>query len=58
MMRTIIPIPPIQCVKLLQKSIDFGIDSISINIDDPVVVKPETDSKIALTTDGMDCENR
>ena len=42
-----IPIPPIQWVKLLQKRIDFGIELISLNIDAPVVVKPDAVSKKA-----------
>ena len=48
-----IPIPPIQWVRLLHKSTDFGRDSISVRMDAPVVEKPETDSKNALTKEGM-----
>jgi len=47
------PIPPIQCVKLLQNNNDFGSDSISVNMEAPVVVKPETDSNNAFTKEGM-----
>ena len=42
------PIPPIQCVKLLQNKIDRGNISTSVNIEAPVVEKPETDSNNAL----------
>lgn len=48
-----IPIPPIQCVKLRQKRIDLGIDSISVNIVAPVVVKPDVVSKNAFTKSGI-----
>jgi hypothetical protein len=53
-----IPIPPIQCVRLLQNRIDFGRDSMSVRIDAPVVVKPETDSKKALKNEGIEREMR
>ena len=45
--RTIIPIPPIHWVTLLQKSKPLGKDSISFKIDAPVVVKPDMVSKKA-----------
>ena len=45
--KTRTPIPPIQCVRLLQKDIPIGRDSISVNIVEPVVVKPDTVSKKA-----------
>ena len=45
--------PPIQCVKLLQKRIEYGMISTLVRIDDPVVVKPEEDSKKALMNDGI-----
>lgn len=48
-----IPIPPIQWVKLLQKRMLLGKASISVRIDDPVVVKPDTDSKKAFVKEGM-----
>ncbi len=48
-----IPIPPIQWVKLLQKRMPLGKASISVKMDDPVVVKPETDSKNAFVKEGM-----
>jgi hypothetical protein len=54
--RTIIPIPPIQCVKLLQNKIEFGNTSISVRIEAPVVENPETDSKYASMKDGIDPE--
>ena len=41
------PIPPTQCVKLLQNSMPLGRLSMSVRIDAPVVEKPETDSKKA-----------
>ena len=50
---TIIPIPPIQCVKLRQKSIPRFRLSTSVNIEAPVVVNPLTVSKNASTTDGI-----
>jgi hypothetical protein len=52
------PIPPIQCVWLLQKRIPLGILSISIRMEDPVVVNPETDSKKAFVNPGIACENK
>ncbi len=39
------PIPPIQCVKLLQNNIERGNPSISVSMLAPVVVKPDTVSK-------------
>lgn len=51
--KTIIPSPPIQCVKLLQKRIENGRDSTSENIDAPVVVNPDDDSKNASTNEEM-----
>ena len=45
-MNTKTPIPPIQWEKLLQNRIPFGKISMFVNIDAPVVVKPDTDSKI------------
>jgi hypothetical protein len=36
---------------------DLGKDSISVNMEEPVVVKPDTDSKNALIKCGMDPEN-
>src|SRR5659263_175537 len=38
----IMPIPPIQCVRLRQKSIDLGRLSTFVNIEAPVVVNPDT----------------
>jgi hypothetical protein len=46
---TIIPIPPIQWVILLQNKIPGGNDSMSEKMVAPVVVNPETDSKKAST---------
>jgi hypothetical protein len=51
--RTIIPIPPIQCVKLRQNKMDFGSASMSVKMEEPVVVNPDTDSKNALINEGM-----
>ena len=45
--------PPIQWVMLRQNNIDLGKASISVSIDDPVVVNPETDSKNALINEGI-----
>ena len=56
--RAIIPSPPIHCVKLLQKRIECGSISTFLRIDDPVVVKPEVDSKKASMTDGIVPLNR
>lgn len=56
--RTMIPIPPIQWVKLRQNKMDFGSASISVKMEDPVVVKPDTDSKKALVKKGMAPERR
>jgi hypothetical protein len=50
---TIIPRPPIQCVRLLQNNIEKGRFSTSVNIEDPVVVKPDDDSKKASTNEGI-----
>jgi hypothetical protein len=51
--RTIIPRPPIQCVRLLQKRIENGSISTSVSIDDPVVLNPDVDSKKASINDGI-----
>jgi hypothetical protein len=40
-------------VKLLQNKIDLGNDSTSLRMEDPVVVKPEVDSKKAFMNDGI-----
>lgn len=48
-----IPIPPIQCVKERQKTIPFGNASTSERIEEPVVEKPEQDSKNASAGLGM-----
>jgi hypothetical protein len=48
------PIPPIQCVRLLQNRIEKGRISTFFRIDEPVVEKPEVDSKNASTNDGME----
>jgi hypothetical protein len=53
---TIIPIPPIQCVRLLQKRIEKERLSTSFTTVEPVVVKPEEDSKKALIKEGIDPE--
>jgi len=50
---TIIPIPPIQCVMLLQNKIPFGTASISIRIVAPVVVNPDMVSKNASVKSGI-----
>jgi hypothetical protein len=51
---TIIPMPPIQCVRLRQNRIENGSISTFFKIDEPVVEKPDVDSKKASTNDGMD----
>ena len=48
-----IPMPPIQCVKERQNSIPFGSASISDSMEQPVVEKPEHDSKKASAKPGM-----
>ena len=53
MVKTIIPIPPIHWVILLQKRMLFGKDSISSNMVEPVVVKPDIVSKKALVKTGI-----
>ena len=53
MKSTMIPMPPSQWVKLRQKSRLFGDPSISVRIDEPVVVKPDMLSKKASTGSGM-----
>ena len=42
---TTTPMPPIKWVKLRQRSMLFGRLSISVRMEDPVVVKPDADSK-------------
>ncbi len=46
--RTMIPIPPSQCVVLRQKSKLLGRASMSERMLAPVVVKPDMDSKTVL----------
>ena len=53
MVRTIIPIPPIQCVALRQNKMPFGMASMSVKIEDPVVEYPDKVSKNALVIDGI-----
>ena len=45
--------PPIQCVKLRQNSMERDMASTLLRIDAPVVVKPETVSKKASTKFGI-----
>jgi hypothetical protein len=47
------PIPPIQWVRLLQKSIEYGSTSTSVRIEDPVVENPDVDSKKAFMKFGI-----
>ncbi len=56
--RTITPIPPIQCVSARQNKILLGRTSISVKIDEPVVVKPEIDSKKASVNVEIECAKR
>src|SRR5690625_2143084 len=51
--KTKTPIPPIKCVKLRQKSMEWDKASTSFNILAPVVVKPLAVSKKASTNEGM-----
>ena len=51
--RAIITIPPINCVKLLQKRIEKGRLSTSAKMEDAVVEKPDVDSKKASMNDGI-----
>lgn len=55
--KTSTPMPPIQCVKLRQKSRQRDSASISVRIVAPVVVKPETVSKKQSIKDGI-CPDR
>ena len=50
--------PPIQWVKLRQNKIDLGKISMSVRMDEPVVVNPEIDSKKASVNPGIVPENR
>ena len=54
MANTIIPIPPSQCVILLQKITLFGRDSTSLIIVDPVAVYPDILSKIKLENEDIE----
>jgi hypothetical protein len=47
------PIPPNQCVRLRQKSIEYGSISTFVMIEDPVVENPEVDSKNASIKFGI-----
>ena len=47
--RTMMPIPPSHWMKLLQINRPRLSPSMSVRIDEPVVVNPETDSKNAST---------
>ena len=50
--------PPIQWVRLRQNRTPCGSPSISVRIDAPVVVSPETVSKNAFVNDGIAPERR
>ena len=52
-MKTKIPIPPIQCVKLRQNSVACFKFSTSVKILEPVVVNPDTASKKQSTKEGI-----
>jgi len=56
--RTMIPMPPSQWVRARQKLMLGGMTSTSMMILDPVVVKPDMDSKKASTNDGMTSDRR
>jgi hypothetical protein len=58
MERTIIPIPPSHCVRLLQRRILCGSPSTSVITLAPVVVNPDIDSKQAFVKPGIDPEKR
>ena len=53
MTKMMMPMPPIHCVKLRQKWRDRGKASMLSNVELPVVVKPQMDSKKALVNEGM-----
>ena len=57
MARTMIPMPPIQCVVLLQNRMLCGMTSISCRMEAPVVVYPDMVSKKASVKLGMAPEN-
>ena len=46
-----IPIPPIQCVMLRQKSMEWGSESMFVNMLAPVVVNPDMVSKKAFVNE-------
>ncbi len=50
---TMIPMPPIHCVRLRQYRMPFDTPSISVRMDAPVVVMPDMVSKKALVTLGI-----
>ena len=50
--RTSTPMPPSQWVKERQNSTPLGIDSMSVRMEAPVVVKPEADSNTQSTKEG------
>ncbi len=53
MARTMIPIPPSQCVNERQNRMPWGRASMSVKIVAPVVVKPLIDSKTAATKESV-----
>jgi hypothetical protein len=52
MVRTMMPMPPSQCVRLRQNRSPLGWASISVRMDAPVVVNPDMDSKNASVKEG------
>ena len=50
---TMMPMPPIQCVRLRQKSRPCGTASMSVRMEAPVVVKPDMVSKKASVKLGI-----
>ena len=58
MENTMMPIPPNQWVKLLQKRTLLGRISTSLRMLAPVVVKPEVDSNIASVNDVIEPVNK
>ena len=56
--RTIMPMPPIQWVRLRQNRMPRGRDSTSVSMLAPVVVKPDMVSKKASVKEGMAPEMR
>ncbi len=55
---TMIPIPPSHCVALRQSRMPGSVASMSVSTVEPVVVKPDMDSKSAAAGERRVPENR